>query len=42
VELPLPLPSAARPFQLYTKLGFELERYEAVYAKPVPSSASIA
>jgi ribosomal protein S18 acetylase RimI-like enzyme len=29
-------------FQLYTKLGFELQRYEAVYAKPVSSSVSIA
>jgi ribosomal protein S18 acetylase RimI-like enzyme len=22
-------------FQLYTKLGFQLERYDAIYAKPV-------
>src|SRR5262249_40214045 len=22
-------------FQLYTKLGFELDRYEAIYARPV-------
>lgn len=25
-------------FQLYTKLGFVLERYEAIYAKPIPAA----